>query len=105
MDRGLGGTPVTKAAGPLRCPTCERVLRPVAGDRYVCPCCGELFLLIDTLVGAEGPWGNGLVRSGMGVNDAGSTTALPARHVCDPPRRRGQSTQAETLWGDDPYGR
>lgn len=101
MDRQLGGTLVTKQAGPLRCPTCERIPTPLRDDRYVCPCCGELFVLVEALIGAAGPWGNGLACTGMGTNDAGHTTALPASHVCTQPKRGRRNTQAERLFGVD----
>jgi hypothetical protein len=76
-----------RSFGPPRCKACDRLLVTAGVDRYVCPCCGELFMMIEHLLGLDCPDGDGAVRTNMAMNRAGHLTELPPRHLCPPAKR------------------
>ena len=96
---------VLEAKGTYWCRHCERILRPLGDQRYVCPCCGELNVLIDRLFGNDGPDSDGMVRSGMSVNRAGHATELPATHLCPPAKKRRERPPHPSLFDQVPDGR
>lgn len=99
MDRELASAVSTKKFGPPRCQWCDRLLVTAGVDRYVCPCCGELYVFIEKLLGIDAPDGNGCVRTNMTMNKAGHLTEMSPNHLHEQPKRRRKVRQTETLFG------
>lgn len=95
MARAIGSSIAQPVAGRPGCVRCERWLIPMGERNFYCPCCGEIYALLEDMFGIPSAWCPEMAPAGIERDGADHRFRMPTNHKCPKPRT-GQPPAEQT---------
>lgn len=81
-----------------RCVDCDRALKAHTEGRHYCPCCGEIYVRVEALIGLRVADSHGWTRTAMAVRArGGGEEMMKGPHAC-PPKAKSKTVGAPRLF-------